>query len=321
MKYIGEFKNGTMEGTGTHTWPDGRKYIGDWKNNKREGTGTHTWPSGQKYIGEYKNDKKEGTGTYTWPDGMKYIGDYKNGLREGTGTYTWPKEVSISGEGYNQTYIILKHDKIERVPGAKAAADSDSVHDVFFRCGNWCYRGPIQFNGMQLGTADLPIIIPNIATQQGSLTYFCNSKSVPKHTIFYDQLQFVNQAIDFLGSEISSDRVDAELRKMSSAFPWIDDPSAKMYFELVCTPPACMRQAALIASKTYLRGLIIISVFYENTLYVVVADGEGSQPMLDVRFPDVSSHGDGVHLASYNDADGQGLYDKLTLWHSLSESN
>ena len=231
------------------------------------------------------------------------------------------KEVAISGEGYNQTYIILKHDEIERMPGAKAAADSDSVHDVFFRCGNWCYRGPIQFNGMQLGTADLPIIIPNLQKQQGSLRYFCNSKSVPKQTIFYDQLQFVNQAIDFLGSEISSDRVDAELRKMSSAFPWIDDPSAKMYFELVCTPPACMRQAALIASKTYLRGLIIISVFYENTLYVVVADGEGSQPLLDVRFPDVSSHGDGVHLASYNDADGQGLYDKLTLWHSLSESN
>jgi hypothetical protein len=230
------------------------------------------------------------------------------------------KEVSISGEGYSQTYIILKKDETSRMPGggAKAAGYGDSVHDVFFRCGNWCYRGPIQFNGMELGTADLPIIIPNLQKQQGSLRYFCNSKAVPKTTCFYDQLDFVNDATDFIGREISSEHVDAELHKMMPIYSWIEDEDSKTYFELECTPPPCMDQVALIASKTYTRGLIIISIYCDGNLYVVVLPGEGTQPLLDVRFPDVSSHGEGVHLDSYSQED---YYSKLTLWHIVNESN
>ncbi len=226
--------------------------------------------------------------------------------------------ISVSSEGYNQTYIILKKDETGRMPGgSKAAGPQDSVHDVFFRCGNWCYRGPIQFNGMVLGTEDLPIIIPNLQKQQGSLRYFCNAKSVPKSTIFYDQISFVNKSIDFIATEIASDKIDTELRKMSVTNPWIEDTNAKTYFELSINPPAFMMSAALIACKTYTRGLIFISIFYENMIYVIIAPGEGNQPLLDVRFPDVSTHGDGVHLSSYDDE----VYQKLTLWHILSESN
>ena len=43
---------------------------------------------------------------------------------------------------------------------------------------------------------------------------------------------------------------------------------------------------ALAASKTYARGLVFITVYFEKAFYVVVQDGEGDQPLLDVKFPD-----------------------------------
>ena len=86
-----------------------------------------------------------------------------------------PKETpsakaAYSGEGYNQTYIIMNNGDAE----SKA---SDGNHVVFFRCGNWCYRGKIQFNGLKMDTHSLPILIPMLQRQQSSLKYFCTSKA------------------------------------------------------------------------------------------------------------------------------------------------
>lgn len=110
--------------------------------------------------------------------------------------------------------------------------------------------------------------------------------------------------------------MEKELKKMSNMFSWIDEDSAATYFELALGEvPPYMRLVSLIASKTYTRGLIIISIYFERTIYFVVQNGEGDQPLLDVRFPDVSKHGQGLHLNSYNDPSL--LWRKLTLWHVL----
>jgi hypothetical protein len=114
-----------------------------------------------------------------------------------------------------------------------------------------------------------------------------------------------------------SESVDKELRKMASVFPWIDDDAATTYFELVLSDvPECMNKVGLVATKTYCRGLIIISVYYERTMYFIVQGGEGDQPLLDVRFPDISKHGQGLHIASY--VDPSLSWRKLTLWHILN---
>ena len=57
------------------------------------------------------------------------------------------------------------------------------------------------------------------------------------------------------------------------------------------------------------------------------ADGEGDQPLLDVKFPDVSRHGEGVQLASAPCSGGAAFafdgrepppwYGGLSLWHAL----
>ena len=75
-------------------------------------------------------------------------------------------------DGYNQTYVILKNKSEEE-------KKSDEDHDVFFRCGNWCYMGQIQFNGLKIGTSDLCHLIPTLQRQQGSLRYYCNSMNIP----------------------------------------------------------------------------------------------------------------------------------------------
>ena len=80
-KYKGEISNGKPNGTGTGTYPNGRKYVGDWKEGKLNGRGTLSLSDGKKYEGEWKDDKKHGQGTETYPNGSKYVGEFKNGKR------------------------------------------------------------------------------------------------------------------------------------------------------------------------------------------------------------------------------------------------
>lgn len=77
------------------------------------------------------------------------------------------KKVSLQ-EGYNQTYVIYKSSSAD-------AKGANPFHDVFFRCGNWCYKGPIEFGSLHIGIDDLPVIIPTLQRQQSSLRYFCPS--------------------------------------------------------------------------------------------------------------------------------------------------
>lgn len=99
-------------------------------------------------------------------------GDKKGENSRRGGSANAPLATSLMGAsgGYNQTYIVMK--KKGDDGDSKFAADG---HEVFFRCGNWCYKGRIQFNGLKISTSDLPVIIPTLQKQQGSLRYFCNA--------------------------------------------------------------------------------------------------------------------------------------------------
>lgn len=78
-------------------------------------------------------------------------------------------EISMR-EGYNQTYVIFPSDNHN-----DDDKDSFELNEVFFRCGNWCYKGPIDFTGVTVGIADLPILIPTLQRQQSSLRYYCTT--------------------------------------------------------------------------------------------------------------------------------------------------
>lgn len=142
---------------------------------------------------------------------------------------------------------------------------------------------------------------------------------MPEESPFYKPSGYMEDAMEFIASEITSENVEKELRKMSNVFPWIDDDSAPTYFELTMSSvPEYMEDVELIASKTYTRGLVIISIYYDRCVYFLLQAGEGDQPLLDVRFPDVSKHGQGLHISAYGENDYG--WKKLTLWHIISDS-
>jgi len=116
-KYVGEFKDGNYNGQGTHTFPDGGKYVGEFKDGKFNGQGTLTFPNGEKYLGEFKDGKYNGQGTLTFPDGEKYVGEYRDDKRNGQGTLTFPdggkyvgefKDGKLNGQG---TYTFADGEK------------------------------------------------------------------------------------------------------------------------------------------------------------------------------------------------------------------
>lgn len=142
--------------------------------------------------------------------------------------------------------------------------------------------------------------------------------SVPVSSEFFDPIAFLNDSIDFAAGEMMSENIESELKKMSSVFPWIDDDTTSTYFELtLANVPEYMQVVGLIASKTYTRGLILISIYFESTIYFVLQSGDGDQALLDVRFPDVSHHGQGLLLSCYNDPTVS--FRKLTLWHAVDD--
>jgi len=217
----------------------------------------------------------------------------------------------ILASAYNQTYVIMKTSSRNE---AKEGETTSFSRGVFFRCGNWCYAGNLSFGIDEIGLSDLPRIIPMLQRQQGKLAYFCPAAKIPPSSNYYNALEMHWTAEEFLAQELGSDQVTSELERWAKVFTWIDSDTDCTYFELqVHMPEGAMDDIALIASKSYARGLILITIFHEGRFYCVLQPGEGDQPLLDVRFPDVSRHGQGLHVNSYD----QGLpWQKLTLWHA-----
>lgn len=217
-----------------------------------------------------------------------------------------PSEKLLTGN-YNQTYIIqCRSPKETKIEG----------NEVLFKCGNWCYKGLVQFNDLGFNLEEVPVIIPTLQRQQGSLRYFSTAKSIPEESEFHGPLRYMEDAVEFLATELSSDHIERELRKMANIFPWIEEDNELSYFELtIGNLPDYMKGIEMIASKTYSRGLVIISIYYDRCIYCVIQSGEGDQPLLDVRFPNVSKHGQGLLLSTYNE-EYYG-WKKLTLWHII----
>ena len=46
-KYVGQYKDGLLDGQGTMVWSDGSKYVGQWKDSIPNGEGTYTFADGK----------------------------------------------------------------------------------------------------------------------------------------------------------------------------------------------------------------------------------------------------------------------------------
>ena len=64
---------------GIFKYTNGDTYVGEWKNGKVNGQGAYTWPNGDKYVGEFKDGKLHGQGTHTQNDGTVLRGLWVDG--------------------------------------------------------------------------------------------------------------------------------------------------------------------------------------------------------------------------------------------------
>ena len=161
---------------------------------------------------------------------------------------------------------------------------------------------------------DVPRVIPLLQRQQGKLAFYCNANAVPKDSDFYTPLETINEAQNFLASELISDNVSEAIERYEKVYPWMDNDEIKTYFEMTASLGTDMDAVQCVCSKTYAKGLIFMTIYFEDTFYVTLSEGMGDQPLLDVRFPDVSKHGEGVTLANYVDYEVEARFKSLTLW-------
>ncbi|CEG43061.1 uncharacterized protein PHALS_13283 [Plasmopara halstedii] len=215
-------------------------------------------------------------------------------------------EIVALRDGYNQTYIVQ--------------SSKSNLHEVLFRCGNWCYSGKVDLGNADLELADLPVVIPALQKQQASLQYLSEWKALPPTSQYSSSLETLYDVYDFIGAELSSERIEHKLLEAAEKHTWVDsddDGDSKTFFELQSGGYECFDGVDFVASKTFVRGLVLVVIYYQRSFYVVLQAADGEQPLLDVRFPDLSAHLQGIHLQTYCDDDWSNMK-KLTLWQAAN---
>mmetsp|Transcript_84211 Transcript_84211/g.234902 ORF Transcript_84211/g.234902 Transcript_84211/m.234902 type:complete len:303 (-) Transcript_84211:174-1082(-) len=86
-KYEGDFKEGTKDGFGKYSWPNGHVQYGAWKNGMMDGRAEFRGNDGNKFQGTWADDRKTGIGKYMWANGEIYEGQYVQDQREGYGIF------------------------------------------------------------------------------------------------------------------------------------------------------------------------------------------------------------------------------------------
>mmetsp|Transcript_18242 Transcript_18242/g.53310 ORF Transcript_18242/g.53310 Transcript_18242/m.53310 type:complete len:709 (-) Transcript_18242:517-2643(-) len=245
----------------------------------------------------------------------------KTGLRDGGG-YGEPMEKPEVGSrpptgllrGYTQTYLVRKPPG--EAGGGDEKEDDSCEHEVLFRCGNWCYTGHVVLS-RRLSLREVPVAIPLLQRQQSRLHYYCNASAIPEQSYFSAPIKYSYEVAEFTAGALSTEAIALDLEDLAKDNPWIEGGnSMETFFQLRAENPECMDDIVLLASKTYARGLIFVTVWYEGVFYMSMSDGEGDQPLLDVRFPDVSHHGEGVELFSAHPGTPK-WFRSLSLWHCM----
>jgi hypothetical protein len=130
-RYIGQFRNGQLEGVGTRRYPDGSSFQGQWKNGFPNGEGVQYFPDGTTIAGDWINgrytgkntqefadkgynnrayrttgcingDCFNGEGVYVFSSGAIYIGSFNGGEIHGVGLCMYPDGSKYQGEWKNR---------------------------------------------------------------------------------------------------------------------------------------------------------------------------------------------------------------------------
>ena len=86
-RYVGEWRNGLMNGSGVLEMWTRERYEGKFIGGRRNGKGRCHFPNGQVYIGRWKDGQPHGKGQFIDPKdgGSKFFGTWVKGARQGPG--------------------------------------------------------------------------------------------------------------------------------------------------------------------------------------------------------------------------------------------
>ncbi|GHU27050.1 hypothetical protein FACS1894152_2990 [Bacilli bacterium] len=102
IKIEDEFMDGKSTGNVRVTHPNGDVYVGQWKDGIINGKGIMRYANGDIYEGDWFNDKMNGRGTFTTrKNGEVYVGDFKDGLKSGKGVLTYANGDICEGQWEN----------------------------------------------------------------------------------------------------------------------------------------------------------------------------------------------------------------------------
>ncbi|NUO01681.1 MAG: hypothetical protein HUU01_13830, partial [Saprospiraceae bacterium] len=158
-RYIGQFRDGKIQGTGSCFYTDGSRYQGEWEEGLPNGKGTRVARDGSRQEGEWRKGKfvrtlqmeliqkgitdksqtgcisgdcTNGKGIHVYASGAVYIGDFLNGEIHGIGVCYYPDGSKYQGEW------------VHRYPegrGTKTYADKTT------RTGAWKKGQPVDERG------------------------------------------------------------------------------------------------------------------------------------------------------------------------------
>jgi hypothetical protein len=99
-EYQGSMKDGRAEGYGSYFDRTGIAYDGQWSDGSADGRGTLSRPDGTEYTGSFRGGKANGIGRYVDLAGEIFEGQFSDGLRQGPGTTTLP-----NGSSYRSNWL------------------------------------------------------------------------------------------------------------------------------------------------------------------------------------------------------------------------
>jgi hypothetical protein len=142
-KYQGVFKNNKYNGQAEQTFPDGEKRVGEFKDGVII-KGVATYPNKTKYEGEFKKEMPHGKGKFTYEFGTTYTGDFENGVFHGTGRLIYVHgdyQVGLFQLGKFITGTEKYSGTLDDHNRAKAERESE-IRDAYTMKYQWNYNRP-----------------------------------------------------------------------------------------------------------------------------------------------------------------------------------
>jgi len=215
---------------------------------------------------------------------------------------------NVEGEGFIQTYCVMQ------------SKDNSSPHMkvIYVRLGDHVYHGSMMFP-TNFGISDFVDEIPSMRQQQDRLKFLAPTSKLSVDSEFARPMRammekskeilrmiaLADSTLEMLvsfGSKLcgSTDGGNGQNQNL----PWLDDARAS-FFEF-CTngQDSLMRNVDMMAYKVYLTDMILVTMYHGSTktFFATLQDAtenDGSHPLFDTSFPDLSQRKRGATLGSY----------------------